>query len=159
MARLLLLRALYFEVVMPAGRPTKYRKQYCEDIIKFFDIPATTLKSVPVITKFGTELKKIEVANPLPTIEGFARKLGVMTETIVNWAKEYPEFFTAYTRAKSMSKEILNQNALMGRYSEGYAKFVAINCTDMVDKSRQEQTGADGGDIKTKITVEFIGGD
>jgi hypothetical protein len=123
------------------GRPTKYKKEYCETILEYFDIPATKVTNKTVITKIGVSSYPVETANPLPTIEGFARKIGVETATIVNWTKDHPEFLSAYNKAKSCSKEILNQNALMGRYSEGYAKFVAINCTDMRDKQEVEHSG------------------
>lgn len=135
---------------MPAGRPTKYRKEYCDLIIRHFDIPATTTKKQTIVTRSVVKTIDVEVPNMVPTIESFARKLGVMTETIVAWTKEYPEFLTAYKKAKAMAKEILNENAIMGRYCEGYAKFFAINCTDMVDKSVKEHIG------DRKITIEFV---
>lgn len=89
----------------------------------------------------GVSTYPIETANPLPTKEGFARSIGVSTRVINDWLERYPEFLHAYDRARDCGKEILNQNALMGRYSEGYAKFVAINCTDMRDKQDIEVSG------------------
>ena len=77
---------------MPAGRPTKYRKEYCDLIIRHFDIPATTTKKQTIVTRSVVKTIDVEVPNMVPTIESFARKLGVMTETIVAWTKEYPEF-------------------------------------------------------------------
>jgi hypothetical protein len=130
------------------GRPTKYKPEYCKSIIEYFDIPATTTKEVTRITKSGIVKMEQEVPNYLPTIEGFARKIGIAPKNMLAWVEGYPEFRKAYELAKCMQKDILNQNALMGRYSEGYAKFVAINCTDMVDKSQKEVSGPDGGPVE-----------
>ena len=126
------------------GRPTKYRKEYCKTIIEFFCISPT--KTLTITTKTAKGVKrtaKKEVAVPLPTIEGFAIKLGVCKDTVLEWVKEYPEFSGAYKRAKAGGKEVLVQNGLTGRYAEGFAKFVAINCTDMVDKSSLEVHDSD----------------
>lgn len=150
---------LVMSMAHAGGRPTKYKKQYCIDIVRFFDIPATKTIQKTIVTKLGVKIIPVEVANPLPTKEGFARSIGVSTRVISEWINKHPEFLHSWERAKDSVKEILNQNALMGRYSEGYAKFVAINCTDMVDKSRQEHTGEDGGPIKTKIVIEFVDAD
>jgi hypothetical protein len=40
-------------------RPTKYKKQYCEEIIRFFDVPQTKIQKVTQITASGvTEFNK-----------------------------------------------------------------------------------------------------
>jgi len=127
------------------GRPTKYKPEYCQAIIDYFDIPATYIAKKTMITKTGNEItEEIERANNLPTIEGFAKSLEVMTETIVNWTKSNEEFFTAYTRAKEMQKDILIQNGIKGLYNPQFTQFVATNCTDMRIKSEVAHTGADG---------------
>lgn len=136
------------------GRPTKYRAEYCNTILEYFNISATTTTKITRITKRGTEIVDVEVANPLPTIEGFARKMSVSKQTVITWTQEHPAFLDAYTRAKTAQKEILIQNGLTGRYVEGFAKFVAINCTDMVDKSTKELSGPEGGHLVIEV-VKF----
>jgi hypothetical protein len=133
------------------GRPTKYRKEHCQAILDFFNKPATKTVKQTWISKAGIKEADVEVAIPLPTIEGFALSIGTSKQSVITWTEQHPEFLDAYTRAKTAQKEILIQNALAGRYVEGFAKFVAINCTDMVDKQTQEHTGKDGGPIETKV--------
>jgi hypothetical protein len=116
------------------GQPTKYRPKYCKEIIKFFNIQPTKTVKKTVIGKGGVQVMEVEVPNRLPTVEGFAIAIGVNKDTVIQWTKDHPEFSVAYARAKDHQKEVLNQNALFGLYVEGYSKFVAINCTDMVDK-------------------------
>lgn len=144
---------------MPAGRPTKYKKQYCEEIIRFFDIPQTKLQKVTHVTASGvTEFNK-EVPENLPTIIGFARKIGVLSETLKEWAEKYEEFSVSYKKALELEKEFLIQNALKGFYQPNIFQFIASNLTDMRNKETKEHTGADGGPVETKITVEFIQSD
>ena len=47
------------------GRPSKYKKKYCKEMIEYFDIPATFVDS-----------DGKEKANDLPTIAGFAHSIG-----------------------------------------------------------------------------------
>ena len=144
---------------MPAGRPTKYKKQYCEEIIRFFDVPQTKIKKVTQITASGvTEFNK-EVPENLPTIIGFARKIGVLSETLKEWADKYEEFSVSYRKALELEKEFLIQNGLKGFYQPNIFQFIASNLTDMKNKETKEHTGADGGPVQTKITVEFIQSD
>lgn len=144
---------------MPAGRPTKYKKQYCEEIIRFFDVPQTKIQKVTQITASGvTEFNK-EVPENLPTIIGFARKIGVLSETLKEWADKYEEFSVSYRKALELEKEFLIQNGLKGFYQPNIFQFIASNLTDMRNKETKEHTGADGGPVETKITVEFIQSD
>jgi hypothetical protein len=141
---------------MPAGRPTKYKKQYCEEIIRFFDVPQTKIQKVTQITASGvTEFNK-EVPENLPTIIGFARKIGVLSETLKEWADKYEEFSVSYRKALELEKEFLIQNGLKGFYQPNIFQFIASNLTDMKNKETKEHTGADGGPIQTKVTVEFV---
>jgi len=144
---------------MGAGRPSKYKKQYCEEIIRFFDVPQTKIQKVTQITASGvTEFHK-EVPENLPTIIGFARKIGVLSETLKEWADKYEEFSVSYRKALELEKEFLIQNGLKGFYQPNIFQFIASNLTDMKNKETKEHTGADGGPVQTKITVEFIQSD
>lgn len=147
---------MWFYGYMPAGRPTKYKKQYCEEIIRFFDVPQTKIQKVTQITASGvTEFNK-EVPENLPTIIGFARKIGVLSETLKEWADKYEEFSVSYRKALELEKEFLIQNGLKGFYQPNIFQFIASNLTDMKNKETKEHTGADGGPIQTKVTVEFV---
>lgn len=117
---------------------SKYNDTVPQKMLDYFLRPETTIKQVQTMTKAGLVTQEIEVPAKLPTLEGFARSVGVSASTVLYWASKHPEMDAAYQMCRDATKEILNQNALMGRYSEGYAKFVAINYTDMVDKKNIE---------------------
>lgn len=74
-----------------AGAPTKYDPTYCDEIIAFFDVEKykdVVAETEVRITKQGrTEHTKYKtVANDLPHLEAFARKIGVTYATLYNWA-------------------------------------------------------------------------
>ena len=127
------------------ARPTKYKEEYCEDMLDFFNrepfsplmIDSNEGERVPALTKNGSP---ILVPCKLPTFEGFAIKLGVHRETLLNWAESNDEFFDALKRAKDMQKEILIQNGLVGAYEKTFAIFTAKNITDMRDKQEERPT-------------------
>lgn len=137
------------------GRKTKYKQEYCEKIIKFFDIEPT--KEVDVVTTFKNKTTREsteERPNHLPFFADFAAKIGVNGDTIVEWAKKHKEFTAAYTRAKALQKQHLVTCGLLGLYNSKFAVFTAINITDMRDKREHEVGGKDGKPIPIAI-VDF----
>ena len=126
------------------GRPTKYKPEYCKAIIEFFSGDITKKEKITSITKSGVVEHYVEVPEKLPLFSAFARSIGVDEDTIVNWTKEYPEFFGAYTRAKALQKEFLIHNGIAGRYDTKFAMFVAVNVTNMKDKQDHTLGNPDG---------------
>ena len=64
---------------MPAGRPTKYKKRYCEDVIEHMKNGAS--------------------------FNSFAAKIEVDDSQIRRWKQRYPEFHTACKIAEKKSQE------------------------------------------------------
>lgn len=71
------------------GAPTKYKKQYCKDIIEF--------------CKSG-----------LKTIEMYATHIDVHTDSLYEWAKKHPEFSVAIKKAKQINESEMMKLGLMG---------------------------------------------
>lgn len=121
------------------GCPTKYKPEYCEQIIEYFNKPAYE----PIMVKDdegNLSVAENKQGKPmlkpcsLPTKEGFAFSIGVHCETLTNWAKKFSEFFEAFKKAENLQKNILIQNGLNGNYEKVFAIFVAKNVTDMKDQ-------------------------
>ncbi len=126
----------------PGGRPTKYKPEYCQKIIEFFNRPLTKTIKETRTTKNGSEIiREIEVPETFPTKEGFAHSIGVLTQTLEKWAKKIPQFSEAFTHAGELQKQFLIQNALPGRFDSRFAQFVAKNCCGMKDESSVKVEG------------------
>ena len=146
-------------MIMPrrkVGRPTKYKPEYCEKLIKFFNKEPYIEKKTQEVDKKGNK-KTItkHIVTDLPLLCKFAADIGVNQDTLHEWSKNHKEFSEAMKTAKEMQKNILVINGLRGNYDTGFAKFVAINATDMVDKKEHDLSLSGGVDNKLDINVTF----
>ena len=122
------------------GQPTKYRPDYCEQMIDYFDKKPGHDERIE--TKSG-DIKVVYIAHDLPTLAGFACHIGVHRDTLHEWANKtdeegelvHPEFSDAYKRAKDYQEHILITNGLKGGYQSNFAIFTAKNVLGWRDKS------------------------
>jgi hypothetical protein len=136
----------------PGGRPSKYKPEYCQELIDFFSREPNRKEVMEVSTSNGVNSKGgtndfrkekyVLVPNDPPFFEDFATSIGVSDDTIVNWAKKYPEFLAAYNKAKFLQKRFLIINGLAGCYPPASYIFTAKNITDMRDKQEVEHSGS-----------------
>jgi hypothetical protein len=115
------------------GRPTKYKPEFCQQLIAYFDIEP------------WTETDGKRQANRLPTLNNFSKMIGVGISTVYDWidkdhASHQPKFSDAFQRALDCRKDFLVENGLQGLHNAAYAKFVAVNLTDMRDKAEYDHT-------------------
>lgn len=123
-------------VAKRGGRPTKYKTRYVKEIVDYFNIEPTREITDLIRYKDGTEKESTkEVANSLPTLEGFAASIGVSVQILSDWAERNPKFKHAIITAKAHQKNILIENGTKGLYNPAFTIFVAKNVTDMTDKS------------------------
>lgn len=118
---------------MPAGRPTDYKPEYCEEIIRYFD-------QAPYEITSDDKGRLIVNPRPLPTKERFAHMIGVHKDTLQEWAKVHPEFSVAYKKAGQLQCEALSNGGLMGAYDKTMAIFLLKNNHGMADKVEQKVT-------------------
>lgn len=145
----------------PVGRPSSYKEEYAEELIRYFDTSVYTIKTT--YDKEGNE-KVEKVLNPFPTLARFATKLGVTRETLHDWATlkdangelRYPEFAYAYKRAKDYQEALLVEGAIGGMYQANFSIFTAKNVLGWRDKTEQEITGKDGEPLLNGIQVTFV---
>jgi DNA-packaging protein gp3 len=147
------------------GRPTKYRAEYCDQMIAYFEAArdAPTRELAPVTTDIEGEKasKKIEVRRicaELPTFEGFAVSIKVPSRTFNDWVTAHEEFSQAHARAKDIQYQILVDRGLTRQYDPAAFAFVAKNITWMKDRVAQEISGPDGGPVALAgtITIELV---
>lgn len=144
------------------GRLTKYKKTYCKQIVDFFNRePYEIVTSIDEET--GAEIALTDrngnpVMKPckLPTIEGFARIIGVHRDTINEWQRVHEDFNQALQQAKDMQKDILIQNGLIGAYEKTVMIFVAKNCTDMTDAKEHTHKGDPSSPIRNEWHIHPV---
>lgn len=155
------------------ARPTKYREVYCDDIIEFFSRePFQVVHNADGSVAVDRNGSPLLMPCTLPTFEGFAIKIEVDSDTLINWSKKHEKFLGAVKRAKTLQKEILVQNGLAGNYEKSFAIFLAKNVTNMKDykalevaTSNATSDGFSTVEDKNKTTtdnlwqIEFINAD
>lgn len=134
--------------VPPKGNSfaSKYREEYCERIVEFFSAPYF----VSAEDEDGT---KHVGACVYPTFESFAATIGVISETLREWADKHERFRAAYEYAKQLQRDKLIVHGMSGAYNPAFAKFIASTTHGMVEKSAVDVGNANDKPFEVNITV------
>lgn len=143
------------------GRPSKYKPEFCQQIIDYF-ADAKMYDEVDLNHYKDGEISWVDKKRfppILPTLVQFAKIINVCYGTVYDWQCETSdrykaEFSNAYARAKALQKDFLVQCGLMGLYNSKFAIFTAVNITKMRNKQDHEHSGPDGKPIPVSI-VDF----
>lgn len=122
----------------PGGRPSAYKDEYIQLMLSHFNQPLYRIKKKEIASGGRKVIVEEEVANSMPTFEAFALSIGVIHETLRNWCKDHEEFFVAYKACKDIQKNFITEHGMMGNYNPGFAKFIAVNVTDLKDRVTHE---------------------
>lgn len=118
-----------------AGRPTDYDPKYCQEIIDFFSAEPYTTKTKKIVRKNGdVEEVEYDEASDFPSFAGFASKIGVHRETLLNWCNQHKEFFDAYKKAKVLQENWSLINGHKGTTNTAFAIFALKNLQGYRDK-------------------------
>lgn len=110
------------------GRPTKYRPEYCDLLIKHFSIEPYRVEKRVKIDKNGTVIPYEElVPNPPPHVVTFYTLIGISEETFYAWVDAIPEFSEAYKTAQRYLERIYETNAAVNLYNPSWSIFAAKN--------------------------------
>lgn len=141
----------------PGGRPTKYKPEFCDMIIKYFDKPPTREIYKTEYNKDGSIKSEIPIMVPaeFPTFQGFAHSINVNMDSLSEWIKVHPEFSVAYAHAKQIQESIWLQNGMSGLYNSQFAQFFGKNCLGYKDRAEVEINPDQDGVIK----VSFVNSD
>lgn len=118
------------------ARPSTYDPAYCDQVIKW-----------------GAQGK---------SITWMAAELDVSRECVYEWARVHPEFSDALTRAKAKAQKWWEDAGQGGIFMPGFnasawSKSMAARFPEeWRDNKAVELTGANGGPLQQKMTVEFV---
>lgn len=119
---------------MTAGRPTKYRPEYCEQIIEHMAEGAS--------------------------ITSFAAQIRVSRSTITEWVDTYPEFSASVKIAKAQAaawwESLARNNAITGQGNATLVIFGLKNMAadDWCDRREIDHSSTDGSMSPTRIIIE-----
>lgn len=118
------------------GRPTSYRSEYCQAIIKFFDRPYFTKTMTSRVTKKDGSVEEFfkDIANEMPLFSAFAYSIGTHTQRLTEWTKQFPDFQEAYKKAHDLQEKFLAFHGLKGGYEQPFAIFAAKNLLNWRDR-------------------------
>jgi len=123
----------------PGGRPTKYKPEYCQQIIEFFDVePYRTIIETRTYKDGSVRESEKDIANDLPFFEKFAHDIGVTVETLQEWKRVHPEFSLAYKKAKKMQERNWKACSLRGLYNPAFTIFMGKNVYGWTDRQALE---------------------
>lgn len=161
------------------GRPTKYKEEYVDALIEYFETfarePYTreVIERSTITKKNGdvivTEKFKL-VSKTLPTLFDFARQIEVAYGTVNRWANErigpepedldqdkrpyrYPEFREAYNTRVAYQTQFLASVGLSGAAPSIFAIFTSKNVIGWRDKNEVGFTDGAGKDVKPQYIV------
>lgn len=142
----------------PLGRPSLYKPEYCDQILDYFSVEPYEEKIKKVHTKSGDVIElPYEVAADFPSFAGFAAKIGVHRESLLNWTEQFPDFFDAYKRAKDLQENFILINGHKSLINTAFGIFTAKNVLGYRDKhpGEDDRTITHAGEVKVdRIDLE-----
>lgn len=140
------------------GQPTKYKPEYCQQLIDYFSIePLEIIREQEITDTEGGKYISRRLPQRFPWFEGFARKIGVHRNTLKNWCAEHPEFAEAYDTAKDLQREFIVDVALSGAAPPSFAIFTMKNVCgwrderDLKLKKAKEEGNIDDEELRAAI--------
>lgn len=140
------------------GQPTKYKPEYCQQLIDYFSIePLEIIREQEITDTEGGKYISRRLPQRFPWLEGFARKIGVHRNTLRDWCDLHPEFAEAYETAKDLQREFIVDVALSGAAPASFAIFTMKNVCgwrderDLKLKKAKEEGDIDDDELKAAI--------
>lgn len=123
------------------GRPSKYNEEMCDKLLEYFNVePYETKYEIYTYKDGTTKEKEYEVANDLPTVQGFCKTIGIHRDTFYEWCKVHEEFSDTFKKCKEMMEYNWQVCSLKGLYSNAYTIFFGKNVFKYTDKQELETT-------------------
>ena len=123
------------------GRPTKYEDIYIPKVDEYLELHQDEQVQVVKQSSEKYEMYDNKLKVKLPTIEGFARFIGVNKTTLYEWESNYTEFSNALDKIRIEQQERLINQGLSGEYNSTIAKLILSSNHGMTERNQQEVKG------------------
>lgn len=134
------------------GRPTLYTEDMCDKVVEYLNQCNDEWTEYHKTRGDKSDSYERILKVNLPSREGFARYIGVVVNTLKNWAEEHEDFLTALEVIDQEQKDRLFNEGLAGNYNPIIAKLGLSANHGM--KERSDHTTDD--DKITSIQVEIV---
>ncbi len=128
------------------GRPPEYKPEYVakaeEYLAECQDEDVQTVKQAN--EEKGYEMFENKLKVKLPTLEGFARYIGVNKTSLYEWEKLHPDFSNALDKIRTEQHDRLVNNGLSGDYNPTIAKLILSANHGMREKQEIDHNNPDG---------------
>lgn len=104
----------------PGGRPSEYDPIFISELEAYTAVPPAD--------------------EELPTVEGFAYKIGVSKKTVYTWAEAHSEFLHALDRMKDRQAVLLQNKGLAGKFAPVITKLMLSANHGMAEKTESKDT-------------------
>lgn len=125
--------ALTFTTPNREGRPTKYKPEYCQQIIDFMQEGG---ELVYKYFSFEGSVTREPVGRLPRHLSAFARHINVTTSTLDEWCHVHPEFSEAYKKAKQIQLEQMIDGSSSGVLQAAPTIFALKNMHRWTDKTQ-----------------------
>jgi hypothetical protein len=119
----------------PGGRPSEYDPRFIDEMALY--------------------VEQLPNGEKVPTIEGFAYRIGVSKKAIYTWAEENPEFLQATERLKDRQAILLQNKGLGGEFAPTITKLMLSPNHGFAEK--MDTTIISGGFLLSKA-IESVDG-
>lgn len=128
----------------PVGRPSSYKPEYCDELLNYFLEHTIDREPDKLVKGESTNQTQYQLApKPLPTLVGFAAKIGVAMSTLQKWADDFPEFHASRARALVIGEHLLAQDAYRGLVQFPIAAWLGNNYTLGLRDKKEVHTTTD----------------
>lgn len=119
----------------PVGRPPKYKKEYCKQMLDYFKNAKLTDVQTEIVASGGKAVTiEKKVCGDMPTIGGFAISIDTHRATLYEWCRNYSEFRDAFKKCQEIQERWLTLNGLKGNVNTAFGIFTAKNVLGWRDK-------------------------
>ena len=129
------------------GAPTKYKPEFCNQLIKFFDVESYTIEDGKMIpSKF-------------PTLARFALNINIHTTTLHDWSVAtdqdgnilLKDFSFAYKKAKLYQEAFLYEAGLAGAIDKTFGIWATKTILGHREPEREQDNNNDMSDVLSKL--------